>query len=193
MNQRRKLFANGVRGGRGIGFGLTFAAAIFFTAQPCVVAQGEPKLVSDVVDFSKLLPLMPEPPASWSAEKAEGSTSDAGGVNLTTVHRDYTKGTAENAPVTSISILDTASSPELAEASTAGWNVTTSDTKGYTKSVTIDGNPGFEAFETEGKHGTLWLMIAKRYLVQIETREQDSKDLQEWLKRIDLKKLAEVK
>ena len=193
MIKCRKHLADCVRDCRRIFFGAAFAIALVFTAPPRVVAQGEPKLVSDVVDFSKLIPLMPEPPAGWSAEKAEGSTTDAGDVNLTTVHRDYTKGTAENAPVTSISILDTASSPELAQASTAGWNVTNTSTEGYTKSTTIDGNPGFEAFENDGKHGTLWLMIAKRYLLQIETREQDSKDLQEWLKRIDLKKLAEVK
>jgi hypothetical protein len=29
--------------------------------------------------------------------------------------------------------------------------------------------------------------------LQIETQGQDSKDLQDWLKRVDLKKLAEVK
>ncbi len=193
MIKRRKLLADWRRSGSRVFLAVAFATALGLTMHTRGFAQGEPKLVSDVVEFSRLIPLIPEPPASWSAEKAEGSTSDAGGVNLTTVHRDYTKGTAENAPVTSISILDTASSPELAQASTAGWNVTNTSTEGYTKPVTINGNPGFEAFENEGKHGTLWLMIAQRYLLQIETREQDSKDLQEWLKRIDLKKLAEVK
>ena len=53
--------------------------------------------------------------------------------------------------------------------------------------------PGFETFENEGKHGTLWLMVAKRYILQIETQNQESKELQEWLKHIDLKKLAAVK
>jgi len=36
-------------------------------------------------------------------------------------------------------------------------------------------------------------MVAKRYVLTIETQNQESKDLQEWLKRIDVKKLAEVK
>ncbi len=36
-------------------------------------------------------------------------------------------------------------------------------------------------------------MVAKRYVLQIETQGQDSKELQEWLKRVDVKKLAEVK
>ena len=40
---------------------------------------------------------------------------------------------------------------------------------------------------------TLWLLVAKRYFLQIETTGQDPKDLQEWLKRVDIKKLAELK
>ena len=150
-------------------------------------------LLPNVVDFSKLLPLLPEGPAGWTADKPEGSTDEAGGVKITTVHRDYKKGTADDAPTTSISILDSAANPEYVASTTAAWNLTASTPEGYTKALTIDGMPGFETFENEGKHGTLWLMVAKRYVLQIETQAQDAKDLQEWLKRIELKKLAEVK
>ena len=157
-------------------------------------AEEEPApLLPEVVDFSKLLPLLPEGPAGWTADKPEGSTDDAGGVKITTVHRDYKKGTADDAPTTSISILDSAANPEYVASTTAAWNLTASTPEGYTKALTIDGMPGFETFDNEGKHGTLWLMVAKRYVLQIETQAQDAKDLQDWLKRIELKKLAEVK
>jgi len=156
--------------------------------------QEEPvQLIPNVVDFSKLIPFLPEAPAGWTADKAEGSTDDAGGVKITSVHRDYKKGAADNAPTTSISILDSAANPEYVAATTAAWNLTASTPEGYTKALTIDGIPGFETFENEGKHGTLWLMVAKRYVLQIETQDQEAKDLQEWLKRFDLKKLAAVK
>jgi hypothetical protein len=155
-------------------------------------AQDVPAAV-EVVDFSKLLPLLPDGPAGWIADKPEGSTTDAGGFKLTTVHRDYKKGEAENAPTTSISILDSAANPDYVASTTAAWNFSSSTTEGYTKSVTIEGNPGFETFENEGKHGTFWLMVARRYFLQIETQGQDAKALQEWVKRVDLKKLAEVK
>jgi len=36
-------------------------------------------------------------------------------------------------------------------------------------------------------------MIANRYFVQIELQEQDPKELQGWVKRVDLKKLAAIK
>lgn len=157
-------------------------------------AQGEPNLVPDVVDYAKLVPLMPEPPAGWNAEKAEGSTTDTGEMKLTTVHRDYTKGTGDNAPVTSISILDTASDPEIAKSTAAGWTTaTTTSTEGYSKTSTIDGNPAFEEFDNDNRHGSVSIIVAGRYLLKIETQGQDSKDLQEWLKRVDVKKLAAVK
>ena len=57
-------------------------------------AAEEPQLV-DVVDFSKLLPVLPNPPADWTADKAEGSTDDVGGTKITSVHRDYKKGETE--------------------------------------------------------------------------------------------------
>lgn len=159
-----------------------------------VDAQEEPpSLVPEVVDFSKLIPFLPEGPAGWTADKPEGSTDDAGGFKITNVHRDYRKGTADTDPTTSISILDSAANPEYVTATTAAWDMSTSTPEGYTKALTIEGMPGFETFENEGKHGTLWLMIAKRYVLQIETQGQDAKELQEWLKRVDIKKLAQVK
>ena len=147
----------------------------------------------EVVDFSKLIPIVPDAPSGWTADKAEGTTDDAGGVKITSVHRDYKKGTADNAPTTSISILDSAANPDYVASTTAAWNMSTSTPEGYTKALKIDDMPGFETFENEGKHGTLWLMVAKRYILQIETQAQDSKDLQDWLKRVDLKKLGAVK
>ena len=59
--------------------------------------------------------------------------------------------------------------------------------------MTIEDNPGFETFEKDTRHATLWVMIANRYFVQIELQNEDPGELREWIKRIDLKKLAEIK
>ena len=55
-------------------------------------AQNEPILVPEAVDYQKLLPVLPEPPPGWTADKPEGSTEDVGGFKITNVHRDYRKG-----------------------------------------------------------------------------------------------------
>ncbi|MFN2541825.1 MAG: hypothetical protein ABR514_06615 [Chthoniobacterales bacterium] len=160
---------------------------------PALRAQNEPILVPDVVDYPKLLPILPEAPSGWTADKPEGSTSDVGGFKITNVHRDYHKGEGKDAPLVSISILDSAANPDYVAATTGTWKSASDSLEGYSKSVTIDGNAGFEAYEREQKHASLWVMIANRYFVQIEVQNQDPKELQEWIKRVDLKKLAEIK
>ena len=83
--------------------------------------------------------------------------------------------------------------PDNVEATTGAWKQSSETPEGYSKSVTIDGNPGFEAYDKDQKQATLWVMVAKRYFVEIELQKQDPKELQEWIKRVDLKKLAEIK
>jgi len=155
--------------------------------------QNEPVLVPDVVDFSKLLPILPDAPPGWTADKPEGSTADVGGFRITNVHRDYRKGEGDKVPTAAISILDSAANPDYVAATTAAWNFKSETAEGYSKSVTIDGNPGFEAYDKDQKQATLWVMVAKRYFVEIELQKQDPKELQEWIKRVDLKKLADIK
>jgi hypothetical protein len=171
-----------------------FVVALFITVATITAhAQNEPILVPDAVDYQKLLPILPDPPQGWAADKAEGSTEDVGGFRITNVHRDYHKGEGDKVPTAAISILDSVANPDYVNATTAAWNSNNESSEGYGKSVTIDGNPGFEAFEKESKHSTLWVMIANRYFVQIELQEQEPKELQEWVKRVDLKKLAAIK
>src|SRR5437867_9744188 len=171
-------------------FALALFAAIGLGAAR---AQNEPILVPDAVDYQKLLPILPEPPADWTADKPEGSTEDVGGFRITNVHRDYRKGEGDKAPTAAISILDSVANPDYVAATTAAWNSNSESSEGYSKSVTIDGHPGFEAFENESKHATLWVMIANRYFLQIELQNQEPSELQGWVKRVDLKKLAEIK
>jgi hypothetical protein len=156
-------------------------------------AQNEPNLIPDVVDPAKLIPILPEAPTGWTAEKAEGSSDDVGGFKITNVHRDYRKGDAAGAPTAAISILDSVANPDYVEATTGAWNQANETAEGYGKPVTIAGNPGREDYDKERKHASLWVMVAKRYFVQIELQNQDPKELQEWIKRVDLKKLAEIK
>jgi hypothetical protein len=172
---------------------LLFVATLSVGFTQTIAAQNEPILVPSVVDYTKLLPMLPEAPSGWMADKPEGSTSDVGGFQITNVHRDYHNGEGKDAPLVSISILDSAANPDYVTATTATWQISSETPDGYSKSVTIDGNPGFEAYEREQKHASLWVMVAKRYFVQIEAQNMDPKQLQEWIKRVDLKKLEAIK
>ena len=156
-------------------------------------AQNEPILVPEAIEYQKLLPILPEPLPGWTADKPEGSTEDVGGFKITNVHRDYRKGEGEKAPSAAISILDSVANPDYVSATTEAWKSNSDSSEGYAKSVSIDDNPGFETFEKDTRHATLWVMIANRYFVQVELQNGDPGELREWIKRIDLKKLAAIK
>src|SRR2546430_12621863 len=95
--------------------------------------QNEPVLVPDAVDYQKLLPILPDAPQGWTADKPEGSTEDVGGFRLTNVHRDYRKGEGDNVPTAAISILDSVANPDYVSATTAAWNNTSETSEGYSK------------------------------------------------------------
>jgi hypothetical protein len=74
----------------------------------------------------------------------------------------------------------------------AGYEKETS--RGYEKSTTINGHPGWEKWNTEGKDGEVNALVGKRFIVTLEGRNVDDiKVLHEVVGRIDMAKLAALK
>lgn len=164
------------------------AFALAFTAAPLALhAADSPEKVA-VVHFSKLTPLLGDV-AGWEAEKVLGQTVDAAGFKMTTVERNYRKGDSS----VNIHIMDYSESAPMLQAMTAMWAFSSETTEGYQKGVTIDGVKGMEQYENVGKKGTVFLLVAGRFILQVETHGLPAPELQAWVKRVDLKKLAEVK
>jgi len=74
----------------------------------------------------------------------------------------------------------------------AGYEKETSD--GYEKSASVNGQPGWEKWNTESKSGEVNALVGKRFLVTIEgTGVDDAKALHDVANRIDMGKLASLK
>ena len=146
-----------------------------------------------VVPYEKLMAFLPEPPPGWTSEKPSGSTTDIDVVKLSTATRTYQKGDEDDSPVTTVTILDAGGHQGYFDITTKAWQTNSQSPEGYDKKIEIDGMRGFEHSNTVTKSSSLWLVVGKRYFVQIETSNQDPRELREWLKKIDLKKLAELR
>jgi hypothetical protein len=149
---------------------------------------------TEPVNSSKLLPLLPAPPAEWTADQAEDLTlppaaATAAGLNMTHVVGTYRKGEA----TATVGLFDAVANPAFSAATTQSWSMPAIDTDMSTKSVTIDGYPGFETYAAGRKYGTLWIMVEKRFFVQIEAKNVEAGEVQAWARRLDLKKLAALK
>ncbi len=146
-----------------------------------------------VVPFGKLIPFLPEPMEGWMAEIPDGSTTEGDATRISTAQRDYHKGDDENALTASVTIIDSASNPAYLDATLAGWKFNSETAEGFDKGVEIDGMRGFEHYSKASKTSSLSVFVGKRYLVEIELTNQDPRELREWFKRIDVKKLAGLK
>lgn len=73
-----------------------------------------------------------------------------------------------------------------------GYEKETSD--GYEKATMVNGQPGWEKWNTSDKDGELNAVVGKRFLVQLTgNRLGDVKDLQALANKIDMGKLASLK
>ena len=155
---------------------------------PLIAAKASP-----VIEAARLIALLPDPPAGWSADKPEGATTQTDGFQITTVSRTYVQGDADNAPTATVNIIDSANNQQFQDATKAMWSATSDTPEGYDKAVTIAGLPGFEHFANSDQTGVLWVIVSGRFFVQVETTRQPATGLEAWLTRIDLKKLSALK
>ena len=180
-----------------LAFALLLLAPALLRAQDVSTPAPSPPVIADksspVVPADRLIPLLPPAPAGWSADKAEGATTESDDGRITTVGNTYVKGDADDAPTATINIIDSSNNQQFQDATKAMWSVTSDTPEGYDKAVTIAGLPGFEHFANVDQTGVLWVVAGGRFFVQVETTRQPASDLEAWLTRIDLKKLSVLK
>ena len=144
----------------------------------------------DPVSFRELQTVMPEI-SGWEREKPTGERMTAP-FSFSQSSVTYRKGDAS----IEMKIMDSGFNQLLFAPFTmfmmAGYEKETQD--GYEKSVTINGNPGWEKWDTGSKNGELSIVVNKRFLVQVEGHGvEDTKALKAVLDQTDLTKLAALK
>ena len=145
--------------------------------------------VVEPVRFQDLQASLPEV-SGWERGTPSGERMTSP-VPFSETEADYLMGDA----TVSLKIVDSAFNQMLvapwAMFLTAGYE--RESREGYEKSVTIDGNPGFERWNVASKSGELNLVVAKRFLVTIEGDNiSDTKVLHEFASKIDTAKLASL-
>jgi len=150
-------------------------------------ADGKP---IDPVDTNTLKGTLPQV-SGWTMgeTQAERMTSP---VAFSQVETEYEKGDAR----IELKIVDTG----FAKMLIAPWSMfmatgySRESSDGYEKSTTVAGNPGFEKWDTDSKHGELNLFVGKRFLVTIEGRDlADNTVLHEFASQMDFAKIAALK
>jgi hypothetical protein len=150
-------------------------------------ADGKP---AEPVRFQDLIALLPQVDG-WEQGKPRGErmTSPFATANAKAA---YTKGDARM----EVEIIDSAFNQLLltpiAMFLSAGYS--TESTSGYEKSVAVNGQPGWEKWNSDSKRGEVNALVAKRFLVNIEgSRIDDTKVLRDVASAMDFGRLAALK
>lgn len=147
----------------------------------------------DPVDFRKLKDLLPENLAGMSRTEATGEKTGAMGFTVSTAQAKY-KGSADES--LDIEIVDTGGIAGVSTMALAAWSIAEIDketTHGYEKTTTLDGHKAFEKYDNESKSGEINVLVADRYVVNVEGDHVTVDQIKEALKGIDLGKLGDLK
>jgi hypothetical protein len=150
---------------------------------------GDGKIVEPVT-FQALQTTLPEV-SGWEMGKPRGERMTAP-MPFAQSEARYTKGDAR----VEVKVVDSGFAPLLiapwSMMLASGYSRETSE--GYEKAVTVNGQPGFEKWNSERKDGELNVLVNKRFLVTIDGNDiAETATLHEFARKIDFGKLASLK
>ena len=139
------------------------------------------------VNFRELLFFLVDLPGWEAEEEPEGATVTYGEYKVSQVQRSYIAGDKS----LSVTVVDGAYVPMVYSNFQAykTFEMDTSDQ--YVKGTTFKGHPGVEGYEYEPKSGFLMVLVADRFLVNIEGDTiEDVNELKEVANQLPWSKLA---
>jgi len=153
--------------------------------------QGKEKV--EPIDFRKLKELLPEEIDGFKRTEFSGEKNGAVGFTISTAQARYKKGADSSIK---IEILDTGGLAGMTTMALAAWTMADIDKEtesGYEKTTTLEGYKAFEKYNNNSKSGELNVLVADRYIVNVDGNDVTIEELKEILGDLDLKKLADLK
>jgi hypothetical protein len=143
----------------------------------------------DPVNWRELIPFLIDIPEFEADGKPEGSTVAMGNYKVSQAEREYSSGDKE----LKISIIDGAYAQMAYAGIKMAMNFEMDTSEEYVKKVTIKGFPGIEKYEYEDKDGQVILLVADRFVVQLEEENApDTSELKKIAEALDLEGLAKL-
>jgi hypothetical protein len=145
------------------------------------------------VNFRTLKALLPKELPGMKRTSAEGSKTSAMGVKVSQAEATYTN---KDGGTIHIQIMDMGSMKDMVGMAMAGWAMAEYDREtdtGYERTLDYKGNKAMEEWDNEAKSGKISVLVANRFVVEVEGDGVDMRTIKAALDKIDLKKLASMK
>lgn len=148
---------------------------------------------ADPVNFRTLRELLPEEAAGLPQSEVEGSTDGAMGYSISQVEATYGEDGGESE--IDIHVMDYGAIPSMAMMG-LGWTMADIDRESgstYERTVSFGGERGYRKYDSENRSGEFSLVVADRFVVQVEGSGVDDDDLEAALRAVDLSGLADLR
>lgn len=146
------------------------------------------------VDFRELKALLPEKIAELKRTSASGEKTSAMGINISKAEADY-RDDQTNKRI-DVEITDLGSVSGLTAFASYGWYMTDIDKEtedGYEKTFIYKGHKGFEKYNNKYQDGEVSVLVAKRFIVELNGNNVSMDELKSALDLIDISKLESMK
>ena len=145
-----------------------------------------------VVDFRELKALLPPDLPGLKRTGATGEKSTAMGMTVAYAEGTYS---SDDSSVT-VKISDNGGLGGLMAFAQTAWANSEIDREtetGFERTTTYGGCKAHEEYDSEGKSGTIEVLVAQRFMVEISGSDVPFETLQAAVEKIDLAKLATIK
>ncbi len=145
------------------------------------------------VDYKVLKKLLPKKFRGFSQVDVQGGRNSMFGIRLTHAEAEYEG--RKDAGIT-IKITDFGSVKGLVGRAMLAWMSAEIDNEsdhGYERTIEYKGYKGFEKYDYEDKEGKLSLIVARRFLVDVEGENVSMKQIKKAMSGVNLKKLFKLR
>lgn len=146
------------------------------------------------VDFRDLKSLLPEQIGNLKRTNASGEKTSAMGINISKAEADYTD--EANNKKLDIEVTDLGSISGLTAFGAYGWYMADIDKEteeGYEKTFLYKGNKGYEKYNNKYQDGNLSVLVAKRFVVEINGNNVSMDEMKSALDMLNIGKLESMK
>jgi hypothetical protein len=142
---------------------------------------------AEPINFRELKELLPDKVAGMKSEEKTGETTGMMGMKISMARSEYRDGNKS----IEITINDAAGIPAamMGLASWANLSFDRESDNEVERTFTMDGYKAFEQYNFKEKSGTTAILVADRFVVNVEGRNVERDDIQDAAKELGLKKL----
>ncbi|HLA64267.1 MAG TPA: hypothetical protein VK610_07550 [Rhodothermales bacterium] len=141
------------------------------------------------VDFRRLREMLPEEVVGLARTNLSGERQGFGGMNVSQAQATY-EGTGADGATSRLELkVADLGGVGMAAMFGAAWTMASVDRESerdYERTVRIDGNPGYEKYDTVDRRGDFQVLVADRFLVTSSGSGLDDDQFRDALRAVDL-------